>query len=121
MDTEINLRAKKSEPEWQRVIDAFWKKATPQWFDWLEWILILAAIAYVAQKTHSFALKLVSGLSYAMLFLYFQSLFFSFKFKGLPLKSNKIRRFASFVISALLTATAWLLLTSLLTQLQGQV
>jgi hypothetical protein len=122
MSTEIDLKARKSETEWQQILDVFWKKATPQWFDWLEWILILAVIDYVAQRTHSVVLKFVSGLSYSALFFYLQSFFFSLKFKGLPLvKSDNARRLVSLSISALLTMVVWLFFRSLLAQLRGRV
>jgi hypothetical protein len=33
---EINrvLNQKKTEAGWQRVLDDFWLKATPKWFEW---------------------------------------------------------------------------------------
>jgi CHASE3 domain sensor protein len=43
---KINLKAKKTETEWQKTLDNFWMKAAPQWFEWLGWILILGAITF---------------------------------------------------------------------------
>jgi len=119
---KVDLNAKKTEAEWQRRIDDFWKQATPVWFQWLEWLFILGVIAYLAKETQSAVLKLVSSVSYAVLFLYLQALFFSLEFHGFPLvKSERVGRIVSLVLSAVLSVTFWLLLTRVVSEIQGKV
>ena len=36
---KIDLSAKKTEAEWAETNDRFFLKATPVWFEWLEWII----------------------------------------------------------------------------------
>ena len=40
---KIDFREKKTEAQWQETLDDFWKRATPLWFDWLEWVLLIRA------------------------------------------------------------------------------
>ena len=122
MRKKVDLGAKKTEAEWQETIDDFWKRVTPLWFQWLEWLLILGVVAYLAKQTQTVVLKLVSGLSYAMLFLYLQALFYSVEFYGFPLiKSERVRRIASLILSAALSIALWLLFKSFVSAIQGKV
>jgi hypothetical protein len=121
-DMKIDLKAKKTEADWQKTLDIFWTKATPQWFQWLEWILILGAIAFLTEKTQNITLDIVSGISYIALFFYLQSFFFSLEFHGFPLlRSERAKRLVSLIVSGLLSLTLWLLLTNLVSEIQGKV
>ena len=118
---KIDFKVKKTEAEWQKALDDFWMKATPQWFEWLEWLLILGAIHFLAEQTQSVILRLVSATSYAALFFYLQSFFFSLEFHGFPLiKSERVRRLMSLVLSAILAMALWLLFTRLVSQIEGK-
>jgi len=119
---KIDFKEKKTEAGWQRTIDSFWKKATPHWFEWLEWVLVLGVITFLAEQTQSIVLRVVTGVSYVALLFYLQSIFFSLEFHGFPLiKSERTRRVVSLLLSAILSSVLGLLLFSLATQIQGKV
>lgn len=72
---KIDFNTKKIEADWQRVLDDFWMKATPRWFEWLSWVLILGAFTFLTEPTQDGVLSIVSGFSYVALFFYLQSFF----------------------------------------------
>jgi len=43
---KIDLKTKKTEAGWQKAVDDFWLKATPKWFEWLSWVLILGVFTF---------------------------------------------------------------------------
>jgi uncharacterized membrane-anchored protein len=119
---KIDFNARKTEVGWQQTVDDFWKEATPTWFEWLEWILVLGAITFLAKETQGTILEIISAVSYIALFFYLQSFFFSFEFHGFPLiRSERVRRFVSLTASAILSIALWLLLTSMVSDIQGKV
>lgn len=118
---EVNFKSKKTETQWQSSVDEFWLKVTPLWFDWLQWILVLGAISFLAKQTENRILIFVSGISRFALFFYLQSLFYSIEFKGFPIKSRRWQRIISLVISGVLSYGIWYLLSSLISQLEGKV
>lgn len=118
---KIDFRRKRTEAEWQRVIDDFWMKATPKWFEWLGWVLILGAFTFLANQTQNVILKFASGFSYIALFFYLQSFFFSLEFHGLPIvKSETTRRLISLFISGILTSGTLLFLIRLTSEISGK-
>ena len=118
---KIDFQAKKTEAEWLRTLDDFWMKATPKWFEWLEWLLILGAIQFLAKQTQNTVLRVVSATSYAALFFYLQSFFFSLEFYGFPLtKSERVRRLLSLVLSGILAIALGLLFAKLVSQIEGK-
>jgi hypothetical protein len=122
MSTKIDLNTKKTELQWQETIDSFWKKVTPLWFDWLQWVLVLGVIGYIAQESRSTALAVCYEFSYIALFFYLQGLFFSIEFQGLPLlKSKRAQRITSFVLSGLLSLAIWFFLARIISELRGKV
>ena len=119
---KVDFSVQKTEVEWNRAIDAFGKKLGPLWFQWLEWLLILGAVDFVAKQTQSSVLRLVAGLSYGVLFLYLQGVFHSMEFYGFPvIKSERGRRIASIALSAILCVLFWLLFTEVAQEIQGRV
>ena len=60
---EIDLRRRETEAGWNRVIDTFALEATPKWFEWLGWVLVIAAFQYLADQSGSQAIHLIVGLS----------------------------------------------------------
>lgn len=119
---KIDLKAKKTEAEWQKALDNFWAKATPRWFQWLGWLLILGAITFLAEQAQNLLLNIVSGVSYFMLFFYFQSFFFSLEFHGFPfIKSERVRRLVSLIVSALISLLVWYFMMSLVSEIQGKI
>jgi hypothetical protein len=119
---KVNLKARKTEIHWQEAIDDFWKKFTPAWFDWIQWIPTLGVITYLAKQTQSFALAVLTTVSYFALFFYLQSIFFAIEFKGFPkIKSKRLQRLLSLILSGILSIAVWLLLSSVLSKIQGKV
>ena len=48
---KVNLSAKKTEARMAcKAIDRFFLHATPVWFKWLEWMIIIGAIQVIAIK-----------------------------------------------------------------------
>jgi len=85
-------------------------KATPRWFEWLGWILILGVITFLARETQSLTLNIVSKVSYIALLFYLQSFFFSLEFYGFPLiKTEQNRRIVSLIVSAIFSGAVCLL------------
>lgn len=100
---EIDLAARKTEAERIVALDRFWLGAAPKLFEWLRWVIILGAITYVANQSNSLAFKILLGISYGVMLLYFQSFFYQVKFKNFPLvKNQNVERFISIGLSALL-------------------
>lgn len=120
--TKVDLKAEKTETEWQKVLERFWKKATPRWFEWLEWVLILGVLTFAAEQTGSLILSIVSGFSFVALFFYLQGVFYSFELYGLPwVKAERTRRALSLIASGLLSYALWLFLIRLVAEIQGKV
>ncbi len=119
---KINLKEEKTEAQWQNTIDNFWKKATPQWFEWLEWVLVLGVITFLASQMQSLVLRIVSAISYVALFFYLQSVFFSLEFYGFPrLRSERKQRLLSLILSGIISLSLWFLLINLVSQIQGKL
>ena len=117
---KIDFQTKKTEFEWQQAFDRFWLEFTPKWFNWLGWVLIIGAITYLSEKTNNAYLNITKTLSTFALFFYFQGFFYSFEFHGIPfVKSNKIRRTISIVISGFLTYAVYVFLTKLVVEVKG--
>lgn len=105
---EIDVRHKTSEWGWQGITDAFALEAAPKWFEWLGWVLTLAAFQYLARQTSSVLATMVSRLSFVLLWFYFNAFFFRIEFKGLPIvRGTRFERFVSIVISGLLSYGCW--------------
>jgi hypothetical protein len=118
----MNFKERKTEREWQESVDNFWRKATPQWFEWLGWVFILGAITFLGEQTKNAVVRAISAISFVALFFYLQGFFYSIEFRGFPLiKSERVRRAVSLLLSAILAWAVWLLLFSLATQIKGQM
>jgi len=109
---EIDFAAKKDEAGWQGVIDNFFLSATPKLYEWLRWVITLAALTYVQHKTNSTSVLVILRVTYTFTFFYFIAYFFQFRFKGLPLLKNpKLALFSSLLISGLLAYFTWYIVT----------
>ena len=107
---EIDLSAKKTESQWQEEVDTFVLAAAPKLYEWLRWVITLAALTYVELKTKSAAVTVLLAVTSSLTFLYFLSFFYRFQIKGLPfLKNPRAARFASLLISGLLGGITWYL------------
>ncbi len=63
---KITLSAQKSEAKWQTTLDTFFLAATPKVYEWLRWVIILAALSYVQRKCNSTAITVLLGVTYAL-------------------------------------------------------
>ena len=119
---QIDLAAKETEYEWTRTLDDFWKKVGPQWFQWLEWMIILGALDFAASDTESTVLRLATGLSYGILWLYLSAVTSSVEWRGWQRSwPGWARRIVSSVLSALLMVALSLLLTGVARDIQGRL
>ena len=86
------------------------------WFEWLNWILILAALHVVATKYHSLPAAIVLWTSYMLIFYYFHSLYWrSAPVAVDPLTGVSRRSIASWVFAAIPSAAFVLLARSFAT------
>ncbi len=106
---KIDFSVKKSEAEWRHVIDNFFLKATPKVYEWLSWVITLAALTYVQYKTNSTYISVVVVITYTLTYFYYIAHFYQFLFIGLPFfKKTRLALFVSYVLSSLLAVITWL-------------
>lgn len=105
---EIRILPPMVEGEWQTKHDAFFLAATPKFYEWLSWVITLAAMSYVQHKSPSSPMYVLIGITYVLTFYYYIAFFRQFKFRGFPLlKSPRDVRLVSYILSFLLSATMW--------------
>lgn len=101
---EIDFDRRETEAGWIRVWDNFGRKATPIWFNWIGWWLLLGVLQYLYQKSHSILIAIVIGISVMLLWIYFQAFFFCLRFKNVPvLKRIKNQLVISIILSGIMT------------------
>lgn len=107
---EIDFSIKKTESEWLDSSDNFFIKATPKIFEWLSWVITLAALTFVQQKTKSTYVSVTLVVTYFFSISYFFAYFYQFRFKGFSLVKNKnLALLVSLSFSGLLGGLTWLL------------
>ena len=106
----VDLAAKKTETDWQAAIDKFWLAATPEIFKWLGWVVALAVLKLIDEKSGSKTVSATRGLCFVAMIFYFNAFFFQFVFVNPPIVRNpKVRWFVSLAISGGLAGLAsWL-------------
>ncbi len=117
---KIDINVRKTEAEWQEFFDRFWLKAAPQWFQWLAWILIIASLSFLDQSYHLRTVSIAKWISYMLLFMYFQSFFYSITFKVWSFDKPVYARIVSVLISGILWAATWIFITKLVTEIKGK-
>lgn len=86
--------------------DEFWLAATPRIFEWLRWAITLAAIQFVANRTHSPWAYTVLVLGYMALLNYYWAFFGQFRM-GVS-RATKAGRWAwAAVVAGLGYGTYW--------------
>ena len=119
---KINFNAQKTEAGWQKAVDDFWLKATPKWFEWLSWVLILGVFTFLDKNYESSVISAVFMISYVSLFFYFLAFFFSIEFHGVPfVKSDQGKRLISLLLSGILSYSVWLFLTKIVSAISGKI
>jgi hypothetical protein len=115
---KIDLKAENTETKWQETIDRVILKATPKWFEWLGWVLILGALKYLSALTNHIALRFVIAISWVLFLFYIYAFFYQIEIENIPfIKSKKVARRISILISALLGLCFFLLLNSIIQML----
>ena len=119
---KINFNVKKTEKEWQNSWDQFWIAITPLWFDWLQWILVLGVLGYIAKQTQNLFLAIIYVFSYMAFYSYLQGIFYSLEFQGLPfVKTKRAQRIMSLLLSGIMAIAVWFLISNVISELQGKV
>lgn len=119
---KIDLKVKKTEAGWQKAVDDFWLKATPKLFEWLSWVLILGVFTFLDENYEIPIVSAVIIISYLSLLFYLQSFFFSIEFHGVPfVKSDRIRRLISLLLSGILSYSVWLFLYRIVSAISGKI
>ncbi len=108
----VDFQRKETEAGWIRIFDNFGLKATPLWFSWLSWILVMGVFQYLFERTRwglaKTGLLIVLLISVWLLWHYFNAIFFRVEFCGLPLiRSNVCRRLASMIVSGVFAFGSW--------------
>jgi len=98
----IDLSKQQSEAEWQATLDSFFLAATPKVFEWMRWVIALAALGYVQRKTGSAGLAVLLVAGHALVLFYFNAYFMRFEFRGLSVRRPRAARIASLSLSGLL-------------------
>lgn len=115
---DIDLSRRETEAGWQKILDDFWLSATPKWFEWMGWALLLGALQYLADRTGERLPRVVLAVSWAFVFLYFQSFFFRVQLTGLRWPRSKHgTRMISLTVSAAVAMVMYLSLTRLVAAL----
>jgi len=105
---EVDFSGKKPEAAWQIWWDRLYLNAVPVWFDWLKWIMMLAALKVIAVKSGSLIVGTLLSFSSLLMYFYFLAFFMRFRIKGLSIIGSEKRQFlVSLILSALLSTGAY--------------
>ena len=105
---EVDFNRRDTEAGWNRIWDSFGRKATPVWFSWLTWTLLLGAQQYLFKKSHSILVAITICISVILLWFYFQAFFYGLKFKNVPVIGHfRNQRLASMIISGIMALLFW--------------
>ncbi len=109
---KINLRERKTEAGWQESIDQFFLVASPKFFEWLGWSVLLGGLSFIQKKYESKILAEVVVLSYLMMWGYFNAIFYRLKIIGIfRLDQKKIGQIMSILTSGLITLCTFYCIT----------
>jgi len=96
---EIKLSHQDTEAGWMRICDRFYLAATPKWFEWLSWVLVLAAFQYLSTTTGSMLLRIIPAISTMLLWKYFNAFFARLHISSGHAVQSPFRRFCNVSIS----------------------
>jgi hypothetical protein len=105
---EIDFSRKETEAGWIRILDNLGKNAAPVWFNWLAWILIIAAFQYLFHKSRTIVLVPILVISVGLFWLHLQAFFYRLRFRNWPiLRHWDSSRVPSMLVSAFLAWGCW--------------
>jgi hypothetical protein len=112
---KIGLHFPRTIVEWNATFDRFWLSATPKLFEWLRWVIVLAAITYAKQQSNSLLLKGLLALCYIAMIWYFQAFFAQYELESLPLvKSKRVKIYLSIALALFMSVGVnWLIRASI--------
>ena len=120
--TKVDLRTRMTGAEWDEAFSHFWKRATPLWFECLEWLLILGVLTFIYEETGSVLVGVLCGFSHTAFAFYIFSVLFSIELHGFPLsESKRARTILSLIATAALAVTVYLALNSLISACKGKL
>lgn len=105
---DVDFCAKRPEAAWQVWLDRLYLTAVPVWFDWLKWIMMLAALKVIAVKSGSHAVGMLLAFSSLLMLFYFIAFFGRIRIRGLSFIGSERRQFlVSLIVSGLLSLGAY--------------
>lgn len=90
-----------TEAERIKSIDKFWLSFVPNFFQLLEWLLIIGFLKYLVEQYNLVLLKALLALSYLFLLFYVSSGLYSTYFRIRKFRSPQMEYFISLLISTL--------------------
>jgi|SRR3989344_3726468 len=101
-----------------REMDTFFFKATPKWFNFISWLLMLGVLKYLDSTAQHWLIRVAFVLSWIFFYFYLQSFLFRFPFYRLvPNKWIRTDRFAyvfSITVGAVILFVIYLSLDSII-------
>jgi hypothetical protein len=101
------LRRSEVGSNWLRWVSRFAFVAARRWFEWVQWVLILAVFQYLAHVYASRLAWFVLVISGVLLWLCFSAFFFRLGLKGSSLFRAKAGRPLSMLIAEALSVSFW--------------
>jgi hypothetical protein len=97
----IDLRARKTEPEWAAAWGPISISLAPKLFEWAGWAFLLGGIRYMGDATGLIGVRAIDVVLTFSLWLYFLEFFYRFEIVGFPLNhgNSRVSFFISLVIS----------------------
>jgi len=101
--------------------DEFGIKFTPRWFEYLQWILILGTLHYLATELKIQQAVILLLVSLFALSLYFQGYFYNIQLEGITfIKNKKAKKLISLALGFILTVFAYLFIHTTVVQISGK-
>jgi hypothetical protein len=102
---DVDFSGDRPEAAWQVWVDRLCLNAVPVWFDWLKWVMMLAALKVIAVKSGSPMVGMLQLFSSVLMYFYFLSFVMRFRIKGLSLIGSEKGHFiVSLILSFLLSS-----------------
>lgn len=103
---KVDPSTKLSEADVQAELDRFFLAATPKIYEWLRWVLALAALTWAEQQTHSVSIGILLTTTYVCSMFYFFAFFYQFRPNFV---SNRVSRIFAGIAYGVLASGTWFL------------
>lgn len=115
-EMKIDTQLKDTESGWSQRFDNFFLAATPQWFEWIGWTLVLGVLEYLRQQSESSLLLIILAISYSLFWRHIAAVLFRLEITGIKWLRN---RSAEIVMVSVLSAVMVSLIYFFVTYLAG--